>query len=162
MNPAPLFSCSPQPLHLASLVALVYSIYTLSCHNPASSGCLHAANHSPLPGSDLRSPNFSNKSPGISGWENRLAVPTFCAVLSKFCLQQNGCCILLLGAKALPLSRLNILLARVLLMVQKLFLLHRSLHGREADSVPIPFFLFYPFSFCPTQLYGGLLELLEV
>lgn len=87
--------------------------YTLSCHSPASLGCVCVANSSLLPESDLRSLNFSIQLPlaltvkslmlGSTGpW-----VLTFCAGYSPVSLLQAGCCGLLLSSGAPPPSRLS-------------------------------------------------------
>lgn len=137
-------------------------------HHPLSQSSLFMLSpHSQLwsSGSDLRSPSFSTEPEpapvdecpwlGSTGQWSQLSVqviPSF-----AFCKDYRA---FFLGSEALLTSRL-IPPVRGLPKVQENFLLHSSLSGAQAPSQFLSLSLF-SFSFCPTQLGGSFLAILEV
>ena len=96
----------------------------------------------------------------------RAVVLTVYACLSLFWLLQTGCCVLLWGSEAPPLSWLISPAVTGLARVQEPFLFYSSIPGMQVLSRFLSHFLIYLFVclfiYCPTWLRGDFLALSEV
>ena len=139
----PLSSYAPQQWHLASLAGLGFFPYSVGVHHTsAPSGCLHIANPSPFPRSDLQSPSLSTQRPpaqtqerlrlGSAGlWHQPSVQVSLCFPLCELVA------VLFSEASKLPPATLSWLISppvRGLPSVWKSFLFHSSLPGVQVLS----------------------------
>ena len=137
------FSCGPRPL-------LFFSPANGKLL-PSPSGCLHRANPSPLPKTDLWSLSqclvlARASQTVVSG----TVLQMICAPLALLCPPQSSCCAFLSDFEV-PSSLIFSLCFRWLPRVWVPFLFHSSLSGMLVLSR----FLFFSFYFCSTKLCGG-------
>lgn len=127
-------------------------------HSLAPSGCLCAANLSPLPGFILWSLSFSSQPWRVpAGLRIRLGTSwIFCAGFSLFCQLQSGCYTLLQASEVSLLSLISELV-KGLPRVRELFLFHCSIPWARILS---QFFLFLFFFVLPSYMEIFLVVLL--
>ena len=123
----PCFSCRAQT---SSRVLVAVALCSLACDAPLPlpSGCLHIANHSPVPGSDLQSLTLSAQPPlkHLRLWCSGTVVVIVCVALTLLCPPQCHCCTLLQNF-VVPSSQLISLSVRWLPSMWVPFLFHSSL-----------------------------------
>ena len=162
-----LSSCVPQQWCFVSLVGpnLFLDSLVVVCYTLAPSGCLHTANPRLLPMVWPPKTKLQYPTPTCpSGWADKhfrlaSAVQLWPSVqVSLHFALHTCCCTLLWGYKVPPLS----LPVKGLPSVWKPFLCHSSHPVAQIPSRFFSFLLFFSFFFCPTQLCGNFLALLEV
>ena len=133
-------------------LAVVFHSPAHSTLLPCSSGCLHTASPSSLPGTDFQSLSLSTQpTPEHLRLCALGVIQMTCLALTLLCPHQSSFCTFL-GNFAVPLSCLWV---RWLPGSWTPFLFRSSFSGVLVPS----WFIFYFFFFCSIQLCGGLLAL---
>ena len=140
-----------------------------SCGALTPSGCVHAANPSPLPAIRLTEARASAPSPRLPWRVSRqtsragecCSTRILCAGISPLCPPHPCGCALLRGSEASPLCHPQSPPAKGLPSVWKPFLLYSSLPLVQVPSLFFCLCCFF-FFFCPTQVRGEFLAFWEV
>ena len=163
MSVYPSSSCLPQQWPLTSSVGPGLLSWSLDCGtllprpwHTIPSGCLHTANPSPLPRTDLQNLSLSAQPQPehLPLWCLGAGVQMMCAVLTMLCPPQSSCCAFLCNLEV-PWTWL-IPLIRCLPRVWVPFLFHSSCSGMIVQSFFFFFLLFNQVMWRVYVLFGGL------